>query len=111
MKSNQSLSVETCRPLSPRRHTSDANSVEQLVEEQLAHFNIRPDTAYGQALADTARHLYGAQQGVQQLWQVTRDTLERLDQTDKLSYFNAKKFLSFQIAKVLDTLQNPFRQT
>ncbi|PRO71538.1 Cys/Met metabolism pyridoxal-phosphate-dependent enzyme [Alteromonas alba] len=111
MKSNQSLSVETCRPLSPRRHTSDANSVEQLVEEQLAHFNIRPDTAYGQALADTARHLYGAQQGVQQLWQVTRDTLERLDQSDKLSYFNAKKFLSFQIAKVLDTLQNPFRQT
>ncbi|GGF73496.1 trans-sulfuration enzyme family protein [Alteromonas lipolytica] len=111
MKSNQSLAVDNCRTLSPRRHTTDATSVEQLVQEQLQHFGISADSQYGEALAETARHLYGAQQGVQQLWQVTRDTLERLDQTDKLSYFNAKKFLSFQIAKVLDTLQNPFRQT
>lgn len=111
MKSNNSLVSDACRSLSPRRHTTEAESVEQLVQEQLAHFGIQAETPYGQALADTARHLYGAQHGVEQLWQVTRDTLERLDQTDKLSYFNAKKFLSFQIAKVLDTLQNPFRQT
>lgn len=99
------------RTLSPRRHTTEAQSVPELVNEQLAHFGIKPDSAYGKALADTATHLYDAHDSVQQLWQVTRETLDGLDKADKLAYFNAKKFLSFQIAKVLDTLQNPFRQT
>ena len=34
-----------------------------------------------------------------------------LDRSDRIAYFNAKKFLSFQTAKVLDLLQNPFRST
>ncbi|MCP4947194.1 MAG: Cys/Met metabolism pyridoxal-phosphate-dependent enzyme, partial [Aestuariibacter sp.] len=89
------------KTLSPRRHTTEAQSVPELVNEQLAHFGIKPDSAYGKALADTATHLYAAHDSVQQLWQVTRETLDGLDKADKLAYFNAKKFLSFQIAKVL----------
>src|SRR5439155_968783 len=32
-----------------------------------------------------------------------------LDRRDRIAWFNAKKFLCFQLAKLLDTLQNPFR--
>ena len=37
--------------------------------------------------------------------------LGRLPRQDRLALFNAKKFLSFQLAKLLDTLQNPSRKT
>jgi len=36
-------------------------------------------------------------------------SMAQLDAAEKTSLFNAKKFLSFQLAKVLDTLQNPTR--
>lgn len=111
MNKSENAAIDSYRMLSPRRHTSEAHDVEQLVAEQLEHFGIELHSDYGKALANTARHLYYAQHNVEHLWQVTRDTLDTLDQSDRLSYFNAKKFLSFQIAKVLDTLQNPFRQT
>ena len=39
------------------------------------------------------------------------DTLHGLDRKDRVAYFNAKRFACFQLAKVLDTLQNPFRHT
>src|SRR5262249_711342 len=42
---------------------------------------------------------------------LTGETIESLDRSDRIAYFNAKKFLSFQIAKLLDTLQNSFRRT
>lgn len=97
--------------LSPKRNSTEAESIEALAAEQLAHFGIDKDSQYGQALYAVASHLYHAQLDVNNLWQITRDTLEGLNKEDKLAYFNAKKFLSFQIAKVLDTLQNPFRAT
>src|SRR5204862_4409906 len=34
-----------------------------------------------------------------------------LDRSDRIARFNAKKFLSFQLAKLLDTLQNPSRRS
>ena len=37
--------------------------------------------------------------------------LPRLPRTDRVALFNAKKFLAFQLAKLLDTLQNPSRKT
>jgi hypothetical protein len=77
----------------------------------LAHFGIEKECEYGQALFNTAQHLYYTQANMQQLWQITSDTLEGLSKENKVTYFNAKKFLSFQIAKILDTLQNPFRAT
>lgn len=97
--------------LSPKRNSTNAQSISQLVCEQLAHFGIQQDSDYGRALSGVAEHLYMAQTDVNRLWQVTNETLESLGKEDKLAYFNAKKFLSFQIAKVLDTLQNPFRAT
>jgi O-acetylhomoserine (thiol)-lyase len=97
--------------LSPLRNTSVATSVEALSKEQLLHFGIEPQSEYGQALSSLTQHLYHAQVDVQQLWKVTSETLAGLSKQDKVAYFNAKKFLSFQIAKILDTLQNPFRAT
>ena len=108
---NISEQVATAKVLSPKRNTSEATTVSQLAEEQLQHFGIDPNTDYGKSLFDAASHLYQAQIDINNLWQVTSKTLSNLDRKDKIAYFNAKKFLSFQIAKVLDTLQNPFRAT
>ncbi|MEW9797119.1 trans-sulfuration enzyme family protein [Alteromonas sp. CYL-A6] len=102
---------ENAKLLSPRRNTTAADSVESLVSEQLDHFGIAADSDYGKALAATANHLYHAQSDVMRLWDITSNTLKSLNKEDRVAYFNAKKFLSFQIAKILDTLQNPFRAT
>jgi len=106
-----SNTVSQAKILSPKRNSSNAQSIEGLVSEQLAHFGISASSEYGQALSDTARHLYGAQSDVMRLWDITNNTLSALSKEDRVAYFNAKKFLSFQIAKILDTLQNPFRAT
>lgn len=106
-----SNNVELAKVLSPKRNTSAADSISELAEEQLRHFGIELDSEYGQSLFATAKHLYQAQVDVNNLWQITNKTLGNIDRKDKIAYFNAKKFLSFQIAKVLDTLQNPFRST
>jgi O-acetylhomoserine (thiol)-lyase len=95
--------------LSPLRHSSEAKDIEELVEEQLQHFSIDSSTAYGQALAEFTRHIYNAGASAHQLWSITLETLSRLDRSDRIAYFNAKRFASFQLAKILDTLQNPMR--
>ncbi|ALS97344.1 trans-sulfuration enzyme family protein [Lacimicrobium alkaliphilum] len=101
--------IDQAKILSPRRNTSESSSMEALAAEQLKHFGIDARTDYGKALYDTALHLYQAQVDVSQLWAVTTKTLNSLSHEDKIARFNAKKFLSFQLAKILDTLQNPFR--
>ncbi|MDC0601948.1 PLP-dependent transferase [Aliiglaciecola sp.] len=103
--------VKQAKLLSPKRNTSVAQSIDELATEQLAHFGIDSQSDYGKALFDAASHLYKAQLDVNSIWQITNNTLDGLSKENKLAYFNAKKFLSFQIAKVLDTLQNPFRAT
>lgn len=103
--------IDHARCLSPRRNTTEATTVDGLVDEQLAHFGIDKQSEYGQALARTASHLYHAQADVSALWEITNQTLSELNKEDRVAWFNAKKFLSFQLAKVLDTLQNPFRKT
>ena len=45
------------------------------------------------------------------LWDETVRQLARLDRRDRIAFFNAKRFLCFQLAKLLDTLQNPLRKT
>ena len=104
-----SSSFEQAKILSPKRHTTSATSLPELASEQLNHFGINPESEYGKALYSAALHLYQTQSDVQRLWDITGATLNGLDREDKIAYFNAKKFLSFQLAKVLDTLQNPFR--
>src|SRR5438132_9249547 len=110
--SNRSISETDfahARELSPRRSTSTATDVEGLVAEQLAHYSIDPKTEMGGALGRLAEHIYRANIELHQLWNLTTTQLGSLDRRDRIAYFNAKKFLCFQLAKLLDTLQNPFR--
>ncbi|WP_323845445.1 trans-sulfuration enzyme family protein [Microbulbifer magnicolonia] len=95
--------------LSPRRNSTQATSVEGLAREQLQHFAIDADSDHGRLLLETAELLYRAQGNLSQLWALTAETLQRLDRSDRVAYFNAKRFMSFQLAKLLDTLQNPLR--
>src|SRR5262245_18861595 len=99
------------RELSPRRATSNSTDIPSLVAEQLAHFAIDPNTEMGGSLSRLAQHIYGANIELHHLWQATIKQMASLDRRERIAYFNAKKFLCFQLAKLLDTLQNPFRQT
>lgn len=99
------------RELSPRRNTTRATAVDGLVEEQLRHFAIDPASEFGQRLGELARHLYEGNAAAHRLWDVAVRELANLDQQDRVARFNAKRFLCFQLAKILDTLQNPLRKT
>lgn len=99
------------KQLSPKRNTTTAASVEELCDEQLSHFSIDPDSEYGVTLKRIVGRMYETQGDVKQLWSLTLDSMSSLNQADKIQRFNAKKFLSFQLAKILDTLQHPFRKS
>lgn len=101
---------DAMRRLSPRRRTTQAHDVDSLVAEQLAHFGIDPHAPFGQALARTAAHAYRAQGDIESLWQAALADLARLPRSDRIAWFNGLKFLAFQLAKLLDTLQNPLRR-
>lgn len=103
--------VGAMRNLSPRRKSTAARSTDDLVAEQLAHFGIDPGTNFGQILSRLARRMYESYDDLDRLWVETAETLEGLDRSQRIAYFNAKKFLAFQLAKVLDTLQNPGRRS
>ena len=103
--------LRAMRNLSPRRRSTTGDDAETLVAEQLAHFHIDPASPYGQALGRIVGRLYECSADMDRLWRVTFETIDSLDRSDKVAYFNAKKFLSFQIAKLLDNLQNPLRRT
>jgi len=103
--------LSAARLLSPRRKTTNQVDIDGLAQEQLHHFGIDPTSAYGHVLLQACTRLYEAHTTVSQLWDVTIDTIDNLDKEDRIAYFNAKKFLSFQVAKILDTLQNPFRKS
>lgn len=99
------------KQLSPRRNTSTASTPDELTREQLNHFSIDPASEYGQTLSRIVLRMYESQSDIEQLWKLTLDSINSLDQADRIQRFNAKKFLSFQLAKILDTLQNPFRKS
>lgn len=111
MKKRRDANLQAMRKLSPRRHTTEAQTPEDLVAEQLLHFGVQPDSEMGQALANVSLRLYACQADVEQLWRVTMESLAALPHRDRIAAFNAKKFLSFQLAKLLDTVQNPFRRS
>lgn len=105
----QDDAVKLMKTLSPRRNTSTASTLDELVAEQMAHFGVESSTELGQSVARVAAQLYQCQVGVDHLWRTTLTSMASLDRADRIAHFNAKKFLSFQLAKLLDTLQNPFR--
>lgn len=111
LKKTAKPEAPAARILSPRRKTTEATSLHGLAMEQLEHFHIDPRSEAGKPLLALAEKLYGAHGDVMDLWEATTRELGRLPREDRLALFNAKKFLSFQLAKLLDTLQNPSRKT
>jgi O-acetylhomoserine/O-acetylserine sulfhydrylase-like pyridoxal-dependent enzyme len=103
--------MSASRELSPLRKTTRATSVEALVDEQLRHFSLDPASPLGRELAALAGHVYRANESLHGLWDESVRQLARLDRRDRIAFFNAKRFLCFQLAKLLDTLQNPLRKT
>ena len=108
---NRTTPTEFARELSPRRNTTRAASLDALVDEQLRHFAIDPASEYGRRLGALAANLYSANVAAHELWQLSLSELANLDQRDRVARFNAKRFLCFQLAKILDTLQNPLRKS
>ncbi len=105
------MAFDSMRRLSPRRNSTTATDVGGLVSEQLAHFGIEADTDFGRTLARIATRLYETQEDLDGLWQLTLREISGLEHADRIARFNAKKFLSFQLAKLLDTLQHSFRKS
>lgn len=97
--------------ISPLRHSTTAADPDTLAAEQLTHFGIDADSPQGQALARLASSLYTANGAAQDVVRVTLEHLRTLDRSDRIAYFNAKRFICFQLAKILDSLQNPLRAT
>ena len=97
------------RQLSPLRKSTDKDQPLALAEEQATHFGIDPASEYGQALVRLTTRLYESNADLHVLWQETMKDLNALDRSDRIARFNAKRFLSFQFAKMLDSLQNPSR--
>lgn len=101
----------SCVELSPLRNSTNETNAAKLAVEQAAHFGVDPEGEYGQSLVNLATRLYECQSSVKELSRITMETLSQLDRTDRIAWFNAKRFASFQLAKILDTLQNPLRAT
>lgn len=99
------------REISPRRKTTEATDVAGLVREQLGHFGIDPASEYGRHLGDLCGHLYSGHADLKRMWEVGVRELVKLPRKDRIERFAAQKFLCFQMAKMLDTLQHPFRST
>jgi len=97
--------------LSPLRNSSQATTPAELVAEQLRHFGIDPESPAGQALARLVTQLGAANCAAHEMWELTTQILSKLDRADRIAWYNAKRFACFQLAKVLDTLQNPLRAT
>jgi len=106
-----SAEAPSARILSPRRKSTRATTLQELAVEQLAHFHIDPASPVGVPLLALAEKLYGAYGDVMDLWEATTRELGNLPRQDRIALFNAKKFLSFQLAKLLDTLQSPARKS
>jgi cystathionine beta-lyase/cystathionine gamma-synthase len=99
------------RQLSPLRNSTTCSTVPELVDEQLRHFGLDPASPYGKALARLTGHLFNANVAVHDMMDLTARELAGLDRRDRISWFNAKRFACFQMAKVLDNLQSPMRAT
>ena len=69
------------RQLSPRRHSTDATTARELVDEQLQHFGIRPDSPHGAALGELVTHLGAANGAAHEVWRQTSEVLSTLDLT------------------------------
>ena len=111
MSKKNSERVESAKILSPKRKTTSASSINELAKEQLKHFSISEKSDHGQALSSLMKNIYECQADLTVLWNTSLNCLEGLSKNDKVSFFNAKRFICFQLAKLLDGIQNPMRKT
>lgn len=102
--------IKAMKMLSPLRNSTKESSVDGLVNEQLSHFGIDKNDEYGQTLKKIVTRMYESQVDMEHLWRLTIESMNSLGHMDEIRRFNALKFLSFQLAKLLDTLQNPNRK-
>lgn len=102
---------ELAREISPRRKSTQAKDIDGLVAEQLEHFGIDPATDFGKRLGAVAGNVYSGQAQLKHMWSALVAELASLPRADRAARFAAQKFLCFQLAKMLDTLQHPFRKT
>src|SRR3954470_18509550 len=70
---------DIARELSPRRSTTHAQSIDDLVVEQLAHFSIDPESEAGRTLGRLAGHIYRSNIELHKLWELTVADLRTLD--------------------------------
>lgn len=101
--------IALAREISPRRHTTQAGDVAGLVDEQLKHFGLDPKSDYGKRMGMFADHLYRGHAELRRMWEIGVGELVSLPRQDRIERFAAQKFLCFQLAKMLDTLQHGFR--
>lgn len=105
----QNQSIAHLRQLSPLRNTTSESTANELASEQLAHFGIDSESDFGQKLLQLSTLLYQTNLAAHELWQAALAEMAELDKGDRIAHFNAKRFLCFQLAKILDNLQNPLR--
>ena len=67
------------RQLSPKRNTTQARSIDDLIAEQLTHFGIDRSTPFGESITRIVRGLYASQAGIEELWKVTLESMATLD--------------------------------
>lgn len=111
MTSQKQKLLASAKKLSPKRNSTEAETIQALAAEQLAHFNIDVDGDLGRALLSSVERVYQCHGDIELMWQEAQASMHALEHDETAALFNAKKFLSFQLAKVLDTLQNPFRSS
>ena len=111
MTSRQRDILASAKKLSPKRNSTEAENIQALAAEQLAHFSIDAGSNLGQSLLNCIERVYQCHGDVELMWQEAQASMHALEHDEQAALFNAKKFLSFQFAKVLDTLQNPFRRS
>lgn len=108
---SSSLENKMKKYLSPLRNTTTASNSLELATEQLKYFGIDPNSDFGQQLLEITSSFYNLQNNIDTLWTTSVKVIANLDYEERAKKFNAQKFLSFQAAKLLNELQNPFRKS
>ena len=102
------MSKEILSPI--RTDKAQDAAPEKLIREQLEYFGIDKGTELYDQFRPLLGNIYNSQTHIENIWSFATDYLLNADHKDKIALFNAKRFICFQLAKLLDTLQNPLRK-
>jgi len=99
-----------CARAEPRRNSTRSRPSLNSSTSNSGHFSIDPQSEFGRRMADFARTCTPQCSGAPALGGDAARTRGSRS-ADRVARFNAKRFLCFQLAKILDTLQNPLRKS